>query len=687
VRNVSDETVRAATAGPHRDDRIARVGARVAAGIATLVVLVAGIAIAVVQSNVRSDILSRFRPRAEFPVQVTAKAIGESIRGAGASFGQALSANGGRLSNASLAAAANTIVPGNSFTLAYSPDGHVLAAAPPPARKFGAQVPPALIALAAKPGSKGWITDVVSGAAGCPCVDYLIPVQLHGQPVIVRAQNSLVAFEGFLIDILRSAPTVPGGSALVLDGQSRIISSSRMQPLGGPAPARVAAAAVRGGTGKLSVNGKPSRYTAQPVPLSRWHVIVTAPESELLSGTTGFALIGPWLLFAVLVLTALGTGILWRRLGRTADALADRERRYRTLVEQLPAIVYLAEFPYDGDPVWHYVSPELENVLGYSPEQWTADPTLWAERLDQEERSKFLAEKRRACETGRDVYGTYRLRAADERIVWIRDEATVLSEEGRALVQGVMYDVTQLKATEYNARSFAEALQETVAERTAELERSRRDTLQRLALAAEYRDDATLEHTERVGRVAELIGRKLGLDAETAQTLRDAAPLHDLGKLAVSDRILLKPGKLTPEERTVISAHPVVGARILAGGGDAVMQMAEEIALTHHERWDGTGYPRHLKGEEIPIVGRIVAVADVLDALIHERPYKPAYPLDDAIEMIRGDAGSHFDPAVVEAFLQLDANELRFELERAAAGRELDAELTPATRAEQPGAR
>jgi putative nucleotidyltransferase with HDIG domain len=188
----------------------------------------------------------------------------------------------------------------------------------------------------------------------------------------------------------------------------------------------------------------------------------------------------------------------------------------------------------------------------------------------------------------------------------------------------------------------------------AELRSSRLEILQRLALVAEYRDDNTYQHTERVARTAYLVARELGLSPEQAATVRQAAPLHDVGKLAVPDSILLKPGALTARERAQVQRHTAAGAAILAGSQYVVLRLGEEIASTHHERWDGNGYPNRLSGEKIPLSGRIVALADVFDALTHARSYKPAWHIEDAVEEIVALRERQFDPDVVEAFTVLN---------------------------------
>jgi HD-GYP domain-containing protein (c-di-GMP phosphodiesterase class II)/CHASE3 domain sensor protein len=212
----------------------------------------------------------------------------------------------------------------------------------------------------------------------------------------------------------------------------------------------------------------------------------------------------------------------------------------------------------------------------------------------------------------------------------------------------------ELQARRAELLTINAELERRVGERTADLEAARLELLAFLARATEYRDDDTRQHTERVGRTAALIAQGMGMDGACVAVLRLAAPLHDIGKLAVPDSILLKPGRLTPEERAEMARHTIMGAGMLAGSRSDVLQMAETIALDHHERWDGGGYPRGLKGNGIGVWGRIVAVADVFDALTHERPYKEAWPIERALDLIRSEAGAQFDPDVVAAFLTLD---------------------------------
>ena len=199
------------------------------------------------------------------------------------------------------------------------------------------------------------------------------------------------------------------------------------------------------------------------------------------------------------------------------------------------------------------------------------------------------------------------------------------------------------------ARLLHNALEEKVRERTGQLELAQLETLQRLALAAEYRDDDTGLHTKRVGHTAGLIARQMGLSPARAELIARAAPLHDVGKIGVSDSILLKPGKLTDAEFAAMKRHTHIGAQMLGGSSSPWLQLAEEIALHHHERWDGRGYGG-LRGEQIPLSGRIVAVADVFDALTHERPYKRAWSVEQAAREIEAGGDTQFDARVVEAF-------------------------------------
>jgi HD-GYP domain-containing protein (c-di-GMP phosphodiesterase class II) len=178
------------------------------------------------------------------------------------------------------------------------------------------------------------------------------------------------------------------------------------------------------------------------------------------------------------------------------------------------------------------------------------------------------------------------------------------------------------------------------------------DTIHRLALAAEYRDDDTGQHIKRISAYSTLIARNMGLPLVQIEIIKHASPMHDVGKIGVPDAIIRKPGKLTKEEFESIKDHPGIGAKILGGSQGELLNACEIIAFTHHEWFNGTGYPRGLKGEDIPLYGRIVALADVFDALTTERCYKPAFPLEESLKIIRQETGTHFDTRVVKAFMR-----------------------------------
>lgn len=185
---------------------------------------------------------------------------------------------------------------------------------------------------------------------------------------------------------------------------------------------------------------------------------------------------------------------------------------------------------------------------------------------------------------------------------------------------------------------------------TEELKKAYLDTIFRLAIAAEYRDDDTAEHLHRMSNYSAILVKNYACEDRFVENVLYASPMHDVGKLGIPDAILRKPGKLTPEEFELMKSHTLIGAKILANSEAEVLQLAETVALTHHEKYDGSGYPRGLKGEEIPLVGRIVAIADVFDALTSKRCYKPAFPVEEALNIIEEGKGKHFDPKLVDIF-------------------------------------
>lgn len=240
-------------------------------------------------------------------------------------------------------------------------------------------------------------------------------------------------------------------------------------------------------------------------------------------------------------------------------------------------------------------------------------------------------------------------------------------------------NVLETRRLQVEIQSQNERLERTIEEGVLDLAEVQVELVERLALAAEYRDDETQEHAWRVGRTAALLAERLGMGADQVALIRRAAPLHDVGKIGIADAIFRKPGALSPEEFAAMKQHVAIGTNILSGSASPVLRLAEEIVSTHHERWDGTGYPAGLEGDQIPITGRIVAVADVFDALTHSRPYKVAWPLEDAVAEIRKCAGTHFDPAVVDAFFELSHAHLLAPVARQTGGREVVTVWEPVT--------
>jgi putative two-component system response regulator len=196
-------------------------------------------------------------------------------------------------------------------------------------------------------------------------------------------------------------------------------------------------------------------------------------------------------------------------------------------------------------------------------------------------------------------------------------------------------------------------LEGLVRERTAELREAQFEIVRRLAQAAESRDEETGQHIDRISRMCGQLARAAGLSDAEAELIGEASALHDTGKIGIPDAVLLKPGKLSAEEWDIMRKHPEIGARMLENSASPLMQRAETIALTHHERWDGTGYPAGLAGEDIPLEGRICAVCDVFDALLSPRVYKPAWPLEEVLAELERQRGSQFDPELVDVFLGL----------------------------------
>ncbi|MBI2485824.1 MAG: response regulator [Deltaproteobacteria bacterium] len=227
--------------------------------------------------------------------------------------------------------------------------------------------------------------------------------------------------------------------------------------------------------------------------------------------------------------------------------------------------------------------------------------------------------------------------------------------------------VAQRIASEIQIKDYSRILEETIDKRTKalreslekleeankEISHAYEEIIYRLSVAAEYKDEVTAAHIHRISLYSEALARKFGLPEEQVKLIKLASPMHDIGKIGIPDSILLKPGKLTPDEFEIMKKHTVMGARILAGSSSPLLRMAEEIAISHHEKYDGSGYPYGIVGESIPLVGRIVALADVFDALTTRREYKLPFDLDKTLSVMKEGKGKHFDPNLVDAFFDI----------------------------------
>jgi PAS domain S-box-containing protein len=338
-------------------------------------------------------------------------------------------------------------------------------------------------------------------------------------------------------------------------------------------------------------------------------------------------------------------------VGSAVSDRSDLERAVSRHGELSVDLICTATF----DGFFTRLNPSWERVFGFCPNELRARPFL--DFVHPDDLDATIATVRGLTVAGSEVLNFQnRFRCKDGSYRWL--EWTARADMRTGLMFAVARDITARKQAEHAISEHKATLETAVRDRTAELEEARLEILRRLALAAEYRDEDTFEHTERVGVSAALIAEQLGLPSADVTTLRLAAPLHDVGKLGVSDTILLKPGRLTVAEFEQMKRHTLDGACILAGSSSDVLELAEQIARGHHERWDGDGYPTGLAGDAIPLCARIVAVADVFDALTHTRPYKHAWPVADAVAEIHRCRGSQFDPTVIDAFERLDPTTL-----------------------------
>lgn len=236
-----------------------------------------------------------------------------------------------------------------------------------------------------------------------------------------------------------------------------------------------------------------------------------------------------------------------------------------------------------------------------------------------------------------------------------KEQVKKYAEDLSRLYQSEKKKLVELEAANRQLKKFGADLNQTFQElKTANeaIQNAYLDTIHRLVLAAEYKDEDTGDHIVRMSRYSCLIAEKSGLSSKDVDHILFASPMHDIGKIGIPDSILLKTGKLTKEEFDFMKTHTTIGAKILANSKAEILQVSQQIAASHHEKWDGTGYPQGLKGNNIPIFGRIVAISDVFDALTSRRPYKDPYPVDVAVSIIEKESGHHFDPELVDVFVE-----------------------------------
>ena len=332
-----------------------------------------------------------------------------------------------------------------------------------------------------------------------------------------------------------------------------------------------------------------------------------------------------------------------RRLERAQENHARAlETRIQVLMDRAPVPMYIKDLQ-GRYVVANRVASEVAGLepgelIGLTNE---AIMTPESDALSRETDRRILVE-------GETFEGEETLRVAGEERTFLSVKFPYVDDDGAIIgVSGVSTDITGQKLAENLQREFAEEQVRA----NEELRQSRLETVERLARAIERHDAVTGAHVNRMARTAELLGWLYGFEPERVELLRAAAPMHDIGKIATPPEILRKPGKLAPHEFELMKRHTIEGHEILAGSENPLLQMAARIALTHHERWDGTGYPRGLRGEEIPVEGRLVAVADVFDALLSDRPYRSAMSTAEAEAVIRDGSGSHFDPTIARLLL------------------------------------
>ncbi len=330
----------------------------------------------------------------------------------------------------------------------------------------------------------------------------------------------------------------------------------------------------------------------------------------------------------------------------------DEERNLRLMKAMLIPLGYEVVLARDGIEALDQVRKILPDVILLDIMMPKMDGFEVARQLKEDEEAKIIPivmvtalkeveDRVKALEVGADDFLT----------------KPVDNTELRARVNSLL----KVKAYNDHMLNHQKELEAEVTKRTEQLQQAFEkikvaslDTIYRLSRAAEYKDEETGAHIQRMSNYAVAIAHQVGLNEEAQDAILYAAPMHDIGKIGTPDQILLKPGRLDPDEWEIMKQHSITGAQILEGSDAESIKLAEVVALTHHEKWDGSGYPEGIKGSEIPLAGRITAIADVFDALTSKRPYKEPFPLEEAFSIIKEGRGSHFDPRVVDAFLAVE---------------------------------
>ncbi|MCF8113707.1 MAG: two-component system response regulator [Desulfotignum sp.] len=346
-------------------------------------------------------------------------------------------------------------------------------------------------------------------------------------------------------------------------------------------------------------------------------------------------------------------------MGRRSKILVvdDEDRNLRLMEALLLPLGYDIFVAGDGKEALEIVSKEQVDVVLLDVMMPKMDGFEVARRLKSDHETKIIP-----------IVMVTALHEKEDRVKAIEAGADdfLAKPVDKTEVRARVASLLKVKAYNDHMRDYQKELESEVAERTKDLKKAFEriksvslEAIYRLTRAAEYKDEDTGSHIQRMSNYAAAIAGTMKLGKKVVESILYATPMHDIGKIGIPDRILLKPGKLDSDEWVIMKQHTTIGAGILEGSDTGIIRLGEIVAMTHHEKWDGTGYPKGLKGRQIPLAGRIVAIADVFDALTSKRPYKEAFSLEKSYGIIKQGKGNHFDPAVVDAFFASEANILK----------------------------